>query len=60
MTRDFCEIPVVGHMVKGLDGKYHLDKAASTWANIPANVVAKFLVDRCGADAVFGGSEAYH
>lgn len=47
-------------MVKGPDGTYHLDKAGSTWADIPAEDIARYLVDRCGADVVFGDREANH
>lgn len=54
MQESVCRIPVTGYMSKGADGHYHLDEAASTWAEIPASAVARFLVDRCGVDAVAG------
>lgn len=54
MPNDICRIPVVGHMTKGADGHYHLDEASSTWADIPADAIAHFLVERCGTDAIFG------
>lgn len=53
MQNDVCKIPVMGHMTKGPDGRYHLDEAASTWAEIPAAVIARFLVDKLGVDALF-------
>lgn len=49
-----CRIPVVGHMVKGEDGNYHLDEAGSTWADIPADVIARFLLEKFGHEAIFG------
>lgn len=52
--QDLCSIPVIGHMVKGPDGKYHLDEAGSTWADIPAADIARFLVERCGIDVICG------
>lgn len=52
--QDLCSIPVIGHMVKGLDGEYHLDEAGSTWADIPAADIARFLVERCGIDVICG------
>lgn len=54
MPDNICKIPIVGHMTKGPDGRYHLDEAASTWAEIPASAIARFLVDKLGVDAIFG------
>lgn len=54
MPDNICKIPVVGHMTKGPDGHYHLDEAASTWAEIPASAIARFLVDKLGVDTIFG------
>lgn len=58
MTDNLCRIPVVGHMVEGADGRYHLDEAGSTWADVPADAIARFLLERCGADVIFNGEEA--
>lgn len=52
--KKMCRIPVVGHMVKGEDGRYHLDEAGSTWADIPADTIARFLLEKFGYDAIFG------
>lgn len=49
---DICRIPIVGHMVKGPDGAYYLDEASSVWADIPAEAIARFLVDKLGVDAI--------
>lgn len=54
MQDNVCKIPVTGYMTKGPDGHYHLDEAASSWAEIPASVIARFLVERCGVDCIFG------
>lgn len=54
MPSTTCRIPIVGHMTKGPDGQYHLDEASSTWADIPADAIARFLIEHCGADAIFG------
>ena len=55
-----CRIPVVGCVTKGPDGQYHLDEEASTWADIPADAIARFLIERCGADVIFGGEGEAH
>ena len=54
MQENVCKIPIIGHMTKGPDGRYRLDEATSTWAEIPATVIARFLVERCGVDTIFG------
>lgn len=53
-----CRIPVVGRMTKGADGHYHLDEAASIWADIPADAIARYLVDKLGVNAIFEGAGA--
>lgn len=58
MSDNLCHIPVIGYMVPGPDGNYHLDEERSTWADIPADTIARFLIEKCGADAIFGGEEA--
>lgn len=60
MQDTICKVPVVGRMVKGPDGTYHLDKAGSTWADIPADAIARFLVERCGSDAIFKEERVYN
>lgn len=49
-----CRIPVIGHMVMGEDGHYHLDEAGSTWADIPADTIARFFLEKFGHDVIFG------
>lgn len=41
-------VPVIGHMVKGEDGNFHLDPERSTFADIPADDIARFLIERFG------------
>lgn len=48
MANGMCRIPVVGCMVKGDDGEYYLDEARSQWADIPADDIAKFLIEKLG------------
>lgn len=48
MSSGMCRIPVVGYMVMGDDGEYHLDAERSTWADIPADDIARFLIEKLG------------
>lgn len=48
MANGMCRIPVVGYMVKGDDGEYHLDEERSTWADIPADDIARFFIEKLG------------
>ncbi len=41
-------IPVSGYMVKGEDGKFHLDPERSVFADIPAEDIARFLIEKLG------------
>ena len=49
MLNGICRIPVIGCMVKGEDGEYRLDEDKSQWANIPADDIAQYLIERLGA-----------
>ncbi len=51
-----CRIPVVGYMEKGADGKYHLIPEKSEWADIPGSVIAEFLIEKFGREAIFGNA----
>lgn len=50
-----CHIPVSGYMVRQPDGAYALDPERSTYANIPADTIARFLIEKMGLDAKKGG-----
>ena len=43
-----CHIPVVGYMVQDENGNWHMDKERSQWADIPADTIAQFLIQRMG------------
>ncbi len=47
-----CHIPVSGYMVRQPDGSFALDPERSTYADVPADIVARFLIDRFGANLV--------
>ena len=42
---EMCHIPVTGCMVKNpVTGEWELDEERSTWADIPADVIARKLI----------------
>ena len=45
-------LPVVGYMEKQPDGSYKLNEKKSEWADLPASVVAPFLIEKFGWDAI--------
>lgn len=49
-----CRIPVNATMQK-INGEYVM--VAAEYADIPAEKIAAFLVERVGAAAIFGGEE---
>ena len=54
-----CRIPVVGCMTKDpLSGEWELDEDRSTWADIPADVIARVLIQGFGLDAITKGADA--
>ena len=53
---DTCRIPVKAtYVIDRQTGE--ITRTAATWADIPADVIAKFLLERCGHDAIFGGGD---
>lgn len=52
---NMCRIPIEASY-KIIDGKAVMVDAL--WEDIPADVIARFLLRKFGADAIFGGSEA--
>lgn len=54
-----CRIPVVGYMVKNpATGEWELNEERSTWADIPADVIARKLIEGFGLDAILKGDKA--
>lgn len=51
----YCHIPVSGYMVRQPDGTYALDPGRSVYADIPADTIARFLIEKMGLDAKEGG-----
>lgn len=51
---DMCRIPVSATftLMKGSD---ELIMAKAEWADIPADTIARFLLEKFGADAIFRG-----
>lgn len=47
----YCHIPISGYMVKQDDGTYLLDPERSVYADLPADTVARFLLEKFGLDA---------
>ena len=53
-----CRVPVVGCMVKNpITGEWELGEDRSTWADIPADVIARKLIEGFGLDAILKGSD---
>lgn len=52
-----CRIPVSATftLMKGSD---ELIMSKAGWADIPADTIARFLLEKFGADAIFSGEEA--
>lgn len=57
MADGMCRIPVVGRMEKDENGEWFLNKEKSEWADIPATVIAEFLIQKFGYDAIFNGGK---
>lgn len=53
-----CRIPVMGRMVKTPDGDWVLDAEGSIWADIPADVIARKLIEGFGMDAILKGADS--
>lgn len=47
----FCHIPVSARMVRQPDGSYKIDPERSVYADLPADAVARFLIEKFGLDA---------
>lgn len=46
----YCHVPVSGYMVRQPDGSYEIDPGRSVYADIPADTIARFLLDRLGTN----------
>ena len=54
-----CRIPDVDCMKKNpLTGEWELDVDRSTWADIPADAIARVLIQGFGLDAITKGADA--
>ena len=54
-----CRIPVTGCMIKNpVTGEWELDEDRSTWADIPADAIARVLIQGFGLDAITKGAGA--
>ena len=45
---NICHVPIVGYMVQDENGNWRLDKKRSQWADIPADAIARYLIERMG------------
>lgn len=52
--KNICRMPVQATMQK-INGEYVM--VAAEYADIPAEKIAAFLVERAGTSAIFGGEE---
>lgn len=54
---NLCRIPVTATftLMKGSD---ELIMSKAEWADIPADTIARFLLEKFGADAIFNGGES--
>lgn len=52
--KNICKIPVKATMQK-INGEYVM--IAAEYADIPAEKIAAFLVERAGATTIFGGED---
>lgn len=51
---NICRIPVNATM-KEIDGKMQMIDA--DWASIPADIIARFLIQKFGITPIFGGGD---
>ena len=52
-----CRIPGSGYMVKTPEGDWVLDEKQSAWADIPADMIARILIEGYGLDAIRKGAD---
>ena len=56
---EMCRNPVVRSMIKNpVTGEWELDAERSTWADIPADAIARKLIEGFGLDAILKGADA--
>ena len=56
---EMCHIPVTGCMVKNpLTGERKKEAERYTWADIPADAIARKLIEGFGLDAILKGADA--
>ncbi len=54
MQNNICRIPVTATYTV-YKGNSEPVMTAAEYVDIPADAIARFLIKRCGADAIFGG-----
>lgn len=54
MSNNVCKIPVRATYTV-YNGSHEPVMTAAEYADIPADAIARYLVERCGVDAIFGG-----
>ena len=50
-------VPIRGYLVEQPDGSYELDPERSTYADIPADAIARFLIEKLAPGALKKGVE---
>lgn len=53
-------VPIRGYLVRQPDSSYKLDPARSTYADIPADDIARFLIEKLAPGALTKGGEKSH
>ena len=54
MSDNICRVPVSATYTV-YHGSSEPVMTAAEYADIPADAIARYLVERCGVDAIFGG-----
>lgn len=52
-------VPIRGYLVEQPDGSYELDPERSTYADIPADDIARFLIERLSPGTLSSGGDAF-
>lgn len=57
MNDTMCHVPVTATFTV-VKGSHTPVMTSAEYADIPADAIAKFLLERCGADAIFGEEDS--
>lgn len=52
-------VPIRGYLVEQPDGSYELDPERSTYADIPADAIARFLIEKLAPGALSPGGDVF-